>query len=238
MSFEAQRVLQELEANTEKEIRSKLRANKNKIYVVNLVEFLLKKIDSLVSYIINKRKVKFDCKAGCSNCCFLRVELWEPEVFYIANKIRKYPENERTKIINDLENYSGKVKGLSSEEHKARAIPCVFLKNGSCSIYEFRPFSCRRWHSLDVNACKAETGSIPGNIELVSKAEAILRGFAQAYKKSNLSLLPSEFGQSLLLALTDESAIDRWMKGEEVFPRLPEYDSSKNLFISSTPDKK
>jgi Fe-S-cluster containining protein len=231
MSSNKSQVLQELEVKTEKEIRNKLRANKNKIYAVNLVEFLLKKIDSLVKLVINERKVQLACKAGCNHCCVLRVELWEPEVFYIADKIKKYPEDERALIIRDLEDFSEKTKGLSANEHMALAIPCVFLKNGSCSIYEFRPFPCRRWHSLDVTACETHRGGVPGNEELVTKADAITRGFEKAYEKNNLSLRPTEFRQALLLALTDEFAVDRWMKGERVFASLPEHDGAQNLFI-------
>lgn len=234
MDFEKHSSPQELETQIEKEFRNKLRANKNKTFAVNLVESLLKKLDSLVNFVATERKAKFDCKAGCSHCCtVLRVEVLVPEIFYIAAKLKKYPEAEKAEIIRRLETFSEKIKSLSHKERNSLVLPCVFLKDGACSIYEFRPFPCRRWHSLDVNACLTPGTRIPGNEELVVKAGALLRGFAKAYEKNKLPVVPSEFSQALLVALTDESALDRWMKGEEVFPRLPELDASRGAYIFS-----
>ncbi len=230
MDANKKQMLREIEVDTEKEFHKKLRANKNKVYATNLVAALLRKIDNLVGFVINERKVKFDCAAGCSHCCVLRVDPLVPEIFYMAEKIKKLPGEERAQIIRDLENYCSKVQGMSAGEHLAARVPCVFLKNDSCSIYEFRPFSCRKWHSLDVTACKLHTGSIPGNEELAMKAEAMVRGFARAYEKNNLPVIPSEFRQALLVALTDDSAMDRWFRGEEVFVRLPEFRDS-GLFL-------
>ncbi len=230
-----QREVLELEAQTEKEIRSKLRANKNKIYAVNLVEHLLKKIDGLVNSATRERKVKFDCKEGCASCCSLRVELWEPEVIYVANNIKNLPQAQQEQIVRDLEIFVAKVKGLTSTERRALNLPCAFLKNNGCSIYNFRPFSCRKWHSLDVNSCNTLAGRVLGDEELFTKSNAVMRGFAKAFERNGLALRPAEFGQALLLALTDDSVLDRWMKGEEVFPALPEYETSQNLFIQSSP---
>ncbi|HET8709940.1 MAG TPA: YkgJ family cysteine cluster protein [Spongiibacteraceae bacterium] len=233
MDYERYSSPQELETQTEKEFRGKLRGNKNKIFAVNLVGALLKKLDGLVTYAKHKRQVKFACKAGCNHCCTLRVEPTIPEIFYIATRINKYPDAEKSRIIRNLEIYTEKVKGLSPQQHKALGVSCVFLKDGVCSIYDFRPFACRKWHSLDVTRCEASSAEVPLNKGVVTFADAMLRGFSKAYEKSNLPILPSEFGQAVLMALTDESAIEHWMQGEAVFPRLPEYDDARGSFIAS-----
>lgn len=41
------------------------------------------------------------------------------------------------------------------EKYVSLKIPCALLTtDGQCSIYEWRPLSCRRWLSYDVKACE------------------------------------------------------------------------------------
>jgi Fe-S-cluster containining protein len=64
------------------------------------------------------------CKKGCSYCCEIRVDVSNIELSLIKSKARKA--------------YNNATKDLVIGE------PCPFLKNNSCSIYEVRPFLCRR----------------------------------------------------------------------------------------------
>ncbi|NQZ62561.1 YkgJ family cysteine cluster protein [Crocosphaera sp.] len=64
------------------------------------------------------------CKKGCSYCCEIRVDVSEMELSLIKSKARKA--------------YNDATKDLSIGE------PCPFLKNNLCSVYEVRPFLCRR----------------------------------------------------------------------------------------------
>ncbi|MCG6202752.1 YkgJ family cysteine cluster protein [Psychromonas antarctica] len=64
------------------------------------------------------------CKKGCSYCCEIRVDVSELELSLIKLKAKKA--------------YNNAKKDLLIGE------PCPFLHNGSCSIYEVRPFVCRR----------------------------------------------------------------------------------------------
>lgn len=73
------------------------------------------------------------CKKGCNYCCHYEIAITDLEIEYIKNK---------TKIKKLALNSSGQ--------------PCPFLKKGICSIYEHRPFICRRHLSIadTVKWCK------------------------------------------------------------------------------------
>ena len=66
------------------------------------------------------------CKNGCSACCYYNLEISRAEAEYIS--VNTGAIITKNKIRN--RNFHG--------------VPCPFLKNDSCSIYEFRPYTCRR----------------------------------------------------------------------------------------------
>jgi Fe-S-cluster containining protein len=66
------------------------------------------------------------CKKGCSYCCHYEVAISEAEILYIE----KNTKHKRMKKYGPKALFHGK--------------PCPFLKNGNCSIYNQRPFVCRR----------------------------------------------------------------------------------------------
>ena len=65
------------------------------------------------------------CKKGCNHCCHYEIAITDLEVEYIKSKVK----------IN-------KSKTITTGQ------ACPFLKNGVCSIYEYRPFICRRHLSI------------------------------------------------------------------------------------------
>lgn len=79
------------------------------------------------------------CNKGCSNCCYQRVMLSQTEAEAIGNKINVNPvQLPRNYTLPDVEAFN----------HET---PCTFLKNGSCSIYDYRPFMCRNQVNLDID---------------------------------------------------------------------------------------
>lgn len=74
------------------------------------------------------------CKKGCSACCHYGVTVSEIEIQHIERVTKK----KRLKERRPKESFHGK--------------PCVYLKNGSCSIYAARPYVCRRHIALTSSA--------------------------------------------------------------------------------------
>lgn len=197
----------------------KIKRKFGSINVINVARDLHKQIDNLVD-IIKSKGVEFACKKGCSLCCNIRVEALAPEVFYIARVIKsKLSDDELVEMIAKLKSHAKKAKDLRLEEYD---IPCPMLENDICSIYDIRPAMCRKYNSLDSAVCSSLDSKVPESMELVVKTGMIGKGFSEAFENKNLSASPHEFGQALLLALTDETAERKWKQRETVFVPLPE----------------
>ena len=103
---------------------------------------------------------------GCAACCRMLVPLSPPEAFALRKYVGQLPMDRRTHLLNRLNNTKDRVKraGLwdrlnevaeasspvPDEEldpinraYYALRIPCPFLENEMCSIYEARPAACR-----------------------------------------------------------------------------------------------
>lgn len=74
------------------------------------------------------------CKKGCSACCHYSVSVSEIEVQHIERHTKK----KRLKTALPKKEFHGQ--------------PCVFLVDGSCSIYAARPYVCRRHTAMTKTA--------------------------------------------------------------------------------------
>jgi Fe-S-cluster containining protein len=103
------------------------------------------------------------CKAGCGACCRMMVQISEVEARRLRTVVDEMPEPRRTKIRKRfdaaMQNLTG--AGLGSLRYTERLtaeaierlnrqyfeqqVPCPFLENESCSIYEERPITCREY---------------------------------------------------------------------------------------------
>lgn len=83
------------------------------------------------------------CSSGCSACCHIPVGITEIEASYIE---RNAGRRMRRSVISA----SGPLRG--------RVGPCPLLaSDGSCSVYEARPFICRVFAAFDDPALCAQT---------------------------------------------------------------------------------
>jgi len=100
----------------------------------------------------------YACKLGCSKCCYQRIPLSQTEANIIASKT----STAAVQLAADFQ-----MKGVYEYD---QTTPCTFLKNGSCSIYEHRPFACRKHINLDIDnlLCEFENWeTLPNNPNLV-----------------------------------------------------------------------
>lgn len=200
--------------NQEKQLGRKLTTNRNKIFAINAIRTLHEQIDVLTEKILKKPGLHFDCKAGCSYCCSLRVAAVPAEIFLIARHLLQLPAKAQNEIIERLKIHAEAARGVAMEEH---FLPCPMLADGRCTVYAIRPAMCRKYLSLDVEECKKPDACATEDREMVVKSSALIFGTGQAYSRAKLSNQNHELGQALLLALTDPSAEDRWYRGEQVF---------------------
>ena len=106
------------------------------------------------------------CRKGCAACCRMLVPLSVPEAFSLRDYVGQLSADRRTYLLNRLSDTKDRVKraGLwdrlndvaeasrpvSDEEldpinqsYYALRMPCPYLENELCSIYEARPAACR-----------------------------------------------------------------------------------------------
>jgi len=106
------------------------------------------------------------CRKGCANCCRMLVPLSAPEAFALREYIEHLPTDRRTHLLNRLRDTKDRLsrEGLWSRlneiaeastavpdeeldpinrSYYALRIPCPYLENELCSIYEARPAACR-----------------------------------------------------------------------------------------------
>ena len=106
------------------------------------------------------------CRMGCAACCRMMVPVSPPEAFALRDYIGQLPADRQTRVNDRLAETISTLKGeglldrllemartttpLSDEAldpinraYYRLKLPCPFLENELCSIYEARPAACR-----------------------------------------------------------------------------------------------
>lgn len=106
------------------------------------------------------------CRIGCAACCRMLVPLSAPEAFALRDYVEQLPTDQRTLLLNRLSDTKDRIKRaglwdrlndvaeasnpITDEEldpinrsYYALRMPCPYLENELCSIYEARPAACR-----------------------------------------------------------------------------------------------
>ena len=162
---------------------------------------------------------RIDCGKGCAFCCHLRVTALAPELFHVANFIRK--RGGVTETIAEMRGADSRSRGLGAIERPKHRVPCGLLRANSCSVYEARPSSCRGLTSISVLTC--ERGFNGEEVQVMTPAvwTEIRRAHNQAmWAALSAVALPAdsyELNHGVLVALENPDAEARWLKGEDVF---------------------
>lgn len=131
-----------------------------------------REVDAFIEQTVNAAKSLYDgpplCQAGCSYCCHQILIVSYAEAFYIHAELRKnenwpaHLKKLRQRIhraeehldFSDLAELDFESHQRNYQELYARynhlQLPCVFLdEQGYCSIYPFRPLTCRDAHVFE-----------------------------------------------------------------------------------------
>lgn len=95
----------------------------------------IRKIYALVDELGAAAKDFVACKKRCAACCHMNVMISAIEAKHIETATGKPRVALSESRTHDLAEFSGQ--------------PCPFLKDSSCSIYDVRPFACRKHVSFD-----------------------------------------------------------------------------------------
>ena len=162
------------------------------------------------------------CKAGCAFCCYLPVVLASAaEVVYLADWLRaNYTPEELAAVRSRLE---ARCEQDTSSSPDQKRLPCALLQDDTCMAYEARPFKCRGWNSVRLEACERAYGQsqtttkVPVDTFAFVMGNAVLNGLSDATRNAELDGGAYELNAALFRALDLPDATLRWRNGERLF---------------------
>jgi hypothetical protein len=153
-----------------------------------------------------------ECKPGCAFCCSTKVEVSDIEALDIARAIHSLPAARQEQMREALRDQSERRAKANDSER----IPCALLENGLCSIYSYRPATCRKAHSLSVKACADQEPLIPQSLSVAMHCEVLIAGISEGLRSNNLPASASELSAAVLAALASDFAAERWYQGHSL----------------------
>lgn len=183
------------------------------------------RFDKIIAKAIEDSSEKPACKAGCFYCCYYKVEVKTHEMLLIHEHMQKNITRElTTDILCSATANAELIRKLSPKEHLSANIKCPFLIANQCSIYEVRPFRCRSFHALKVDACEASYVN-PTDLSIASElieevshfSDALSQGFEAAVMDSGLDHRTYDLNTALLEVFADKDIEKRYKRGKKAF---------------------
>jgi Fe-S-cluster containining protein len=183
----------------------------------NLAPALMYLHSKVTSTIDGLRDIPVACKKGCAHCCRIWVSVTAPEAIYISKRLRQRGEP----IYDQVKAVHLQTRDFQFGSQGRPPIPCPMLKDEVCTIYEFRPKSCRFGASSDVAICERSYRhsheGIPMPITHTRGRGTYAVALACALRRATLPYAAYEFTAALTRALEREDAEAAWLAGEDVF---------------------
>jgi len=179
--------------------------------------------ERLPTEIVDRRgRLRIACGAGCNHCCVTPVTVIGHEVLTIAEFIRAtFSDEQKSSLATRIESYRQPLDEKGSADSM-----CPLNEQGLCSIYQARPFNCRRFHSFDMRACERY---FRDRIEPSDRLEEPYRAdrfgvFWQSFDVASTALgldtSDLEFIPALRIALSLPDAAQRTLEGVRLFDEV------------------
>jgi Fe-S-cluster containining protein len=161
-----------------------------RISATEATKALHESLDKQVKEGLEKAGIKPSCGKGCAHCCRLLCTATFAEGLLIAESLilggqwkEWLPKLREAALKADY-------PGVEHVSYFKKKIPCVFLKDEACSIYDIRPSACR--YHLVVNPPEHCSTDSEGQVQIVDlqKVEYMVWGLSR-------DLLEENFGGNL-----------------------------------------
>ena len=168
------------------------------------------------------------CGPGCHYCCHARVTVTAPEVLTLARAVQRFRDPIlRGAVTDKVRRAAAAVRDLEDDGQWHPDRPCPLLgAKGTCSVYDFRPLSCRAVTARDVTLCQAAFGGRIETAQFVSfplETRGLLAAAGlKALKDAGYPVAAYELSAALTMALATPDIERRWLAGEDVFADLAE----------------
>ena len=138
----------------------------------------------------------------------------------LARSLRKQWADATDPVRTRFEGIEAQTRRLHPSQWLASRLPCAFLFESACSVYEDRPLTCRAYASSSLEAClQVYNGTWVdiGQPEVNQRSKIIvLAGAKAAMAEAGYDARGYELGHALQIAI-DPQAETRWLAGEPVF---------------------
>jgi Fe-S-cluster containining protein len=175
-----------------------------------------------------------DCRAGCSFCCWLRIDVRAHEVLLINRFLQRDDQaHHRPATAARVRAAAAQVAGRTHGERQALHRPCALLDHaGCCTVYPVRPAACRRYLSVSVDACEAIWNGDPPATEpehpmIAEPGRYAANGAHNAFIAAGYDGYSYDLMAALAEALDDPACEARWRLKQPAFSEQAR---------SSTPD--
>jgi len=174
---------------------------------------------------LEKRVAAVECRRGCSFCCHMNVGVTILEAARITAALRDGLHRERCDAVLAADS---RLERRRAQERLAMKLLCPLLVDGACSIYEIRPIACRALLSLSARLCEQEVEAreaggaarVPTLVTPRLIAAGYISGEVAALEDLGLASHLVELTAAVALLLREPATLDRWLDGQDAFPRL------------------
>lgn len=165
------------------------------------------------------------CGRGCSYCCFNYVGVLAPEVFRIADAVRRGARQQVALASAAVHARCAPLIGVEPAARMGAKLPCPMLVDNACSAYVERPFVCRQTAAYEVQPCidgyEGRDGLMRAPRRELSASSNAHVAMLGALKSAGLSTAGYELAGALSAVVDDPGAEGRWLAGEDVFAGQP-----------------
>ncbi|MDA1133120.1 MAG: YkgJ family cysteine cluster protein [Proteobacteria bacterium] len=157
------------------------------------------------------------CAAGCSYCCHLYVQVTPVEALHLAASIlRDRTPDEVDAVRRRVADLDATTRGMRAGPRATSRLACALLKDGKCTAYADRPFSCRGANSFDAEDCRQ---MLDGNRKLTTYPHqrdiwfTIGRSLTAGIEDAGRPESQLELTAALALALAHDDPVAAWHSG-------------------------
>ncbi len=163
-------------------------------------------LDAKVADQIAYSKHEVSCKKGCDSCCQIMAIMTPAEAVVIALELFKKPDWRA--LLPRLRESALQMSpiGLSEYDYAQKRLPCVFLKDRACSIYEFRPAACRFYFVITPpSQCDASNTQEVASVDTILPKAMVMQASMIAFGGGEDSFICAPLPLMVLVAMRNIS---------------------------------
>jgi Fe-S-cluster containining protein len=196
--------------------------------VLEMAANALKQTDEAIQKFASQKSLPepLDCKPRCHYCCYNLPLVTPPEALAIGQHVEEaFTSYEKKELFARIKKVLERIDGRSPYEiaMMRHELPCIFLEDEMCIIYQVRPVVCRTCSSTSAEHCKLifESRNHRAKLRCYQEMRDIFHTVQTTLVKSCQEMgCQSEF-LYIAWAIKDyfkhPRPIETWLQGEMVF---------------------